>query len=324
MFCITCSFAPDDLFFPVIVTCALKGTWYVSLILLSIQTELCQYFRFLFSFFVFLSIFALPGCDDGISIPLAVSVIGFTSLQLVSFIHKFVLLLASARGTIREPNHTCVRELLLTGVAIYVVEVVWGAYCVAAVINQVSAAGTICERLHRPVTAYVVLVWINWLELALLALIYFSCLDRYKCFCCRAVCTLQFRCCRKVPSEGKVLQYDPELSIDANIKVTPSSRNISASQLSNITREKLCTCRRDGLNNSKNIALLDLSHAMEVLYHDIKVHYTALDRLSGWMLVQKYHTQLLRQDGGSLVTEELLQVSLLQYPQVLLSCLFSV
>lgn len=27
VFCITCSFAPDDLFFPVIVTAAIKGTW---------------------------------------------------------------------------------------------------------------------------------------------------------------------------------------------------------------------------------------------------------------------------------------------------------
>lgn len=27
VFCVTCSFAPDDLFFPVIITAAVKGTW---------------------------------------------------------------------------------------------------------------------------------------------------------------------------------------------------------------------------------------------------------------------------------------------------------
>ena len=27
LFCVTCSFAPDDLFFPVIITAAIKGTW---------------------------------------------------------------------------------------------------------------------------------------------------------------------------------------------------------------------------------------------------------------------------------------------------------
>ena len=93
------------------------------------------------------------------------------------------------------------------------------------------------------------------------------------------------------------------------MQISELHQSLSLSHLSSITREKLCTCRRDGLNNSKNIALLDLSHALEVLYHDMKVHYTALDRLSGWILLQKYHNQLLRRGETSVVTAELLQVS---------------
>lgn len=33
IFCVTCSFAPDDLFFPVILAAAIKGTWYVCIYL---------------------------------------------------------------------------------------------------------------------------------------------------------------------------------------------------------------------------------------------------------------------------------------------------
>ena len=255
-----------------------------------------------------LSIFARLDCSDGISIPLTVSVIGFSALQLLAFLHKIILLLCSTRGTIRQPNHRCVRELLLTGVAIYAVEVVWGLYSVVAVINQTMSANALCERLQNPVSAYVVIVWLNWLELAVLTLIYFSCLDRCRCFCCHAVCVLRWHCCGP-STRASTLRYDPQWSVDANIRVTPTSHSLSLSHLSSITREKLCTCRRDGLNNSKNIALLDLSHALEVLYHDMKVHYTALDRLSGWILLQKYHNQLLRRGETSVVTAELLQVS---------------
>ena len=233
------------------------------------------------------------------------SAIGFTCLQFLVFIHKIVLLLASTRGTIRDPSHKFVRELLLTGVVIYTVEVVWAVYSVVAVLTSVTDDGsTLCESLHRPITAYVVLVWLNWFELAVLALVYFSCLDRCKCFCCRAICSL--RCGKNVNSSPD--DVDSQWNVEANIRVVPTSRDISASHLCSVTREKLCTCRRDGLNNSKNVALLDLSHALEVLFRDMEVHYTALDRLSGWILVQKYHSQLLRRGDNSLATEELLRV----------------
>ncbi|CAI8007405.1 Diacylglycerol lipase-alpha [Geodia barretti] len=289
VFCVTCSFAPDDLFFPLVVTAAIKGTW------------------FLFSFAVCLNLFFQPGCTDGISAALAVSAIGFTCLQLLAFVHKLVLLLTSARGTIREPNHSCVRELLLTGVAIYVVEVVWAVYSVVAVLTRVIDGGTPCERLRRPIAAYVFLVWLNWLELAVLALVYCSCLDRCKCFFCHALCSLH---CRQNVTSQALPNSVGDWNVEANIRVLPTSRSISASHLCSIMREKLCTCRRDGLNNSKNVALLDLSHAMEVLFRDMEIHYTALDRLSGWILVQKYHSQLLRQGESSNVTEELLKATL--------------
>jgi hypothetical protein len=200
VFCVTCSFAPDDLFFPLVVTAAIKGTW------------------FIFSFAVCLNLFFQPGCADGISAALAVSAIGFTCLQLLAFVHKFVLLLTSARGTIREPNHTCVRELLLTGVAIYVVEVVWAVYSVVAVLTRVIDGGTPCERLRRPIAAYVILVWLNWLELAVLALVYFSCLDRCKCFFCHAVCSLH---CRQNVTSQAIPNGDGNWNVEANIRVLP-------------------------------------------------------------------------------------------------------
>ena len=59
---------------------------------------------------------------------------------------------------------------------------------------------------------------------------------------------------------------------------------------------------------------------MEVLFRDMEIHYTALDRLSGWILVQKYHSQLLRQGESSNVTEELLKVCC--YTQFCKSMLF--
>lgn len=263
------------------------------------------FLRFLFSFAVCLSVFFQPGCASGISTTLAVSVIGFACLQLLAFVHKLVLLLASARGSIREPSHACIRELLLTAVGIYVVELVWGVYSVVAVLNQITGDDTLCERLRDPVTAYVVLVWLNWLELSVLALVYFSCLDRCKCFCCRAVCSLRFH--SKHAASQTLSNNDSQWNVEANIRVIPTSSSISASHLCSLTREKICTCRRHGLNNSKNIAMLDLTHALEVLFRDMEVHYTALDRLSGWILVQKYHSQLLKR-GDSLVTEELLKV----------------
>lgn len=225
------------------------------------------------------------------------SVIGFTTLQFIALVHKLIVFVASTRGTIRRPNHRFMRELILIGVVVYGLEVIWAVYNVVAVILQ---ATTICTQLQTPVTAYVVIVWLNWLELALLALIYFSCLDRCKCFCCRAACR-----CRARSSFENV---DPQLNVNARSIVISTSHNIDMSHMCSITREKLCTCRRDGLNNSKNIALLDVSHAMEVLFRDIDTHYTALDRLAGWVLVQKYHTQLLRQGGSSVVTQELLEV----------------
>ena len=273
--------------------------------------------RFLFSFAVCLNLFFQPGCTDGISSALAVSAIGFTCLQLLAFVHKLVLLLTSARGTIREPNHSCVRELLLTGVAIYVVEVVWAVYSVVAVLTRVIDGGTPCERLRRPIAAYIFLVWLNWFELAVLALVYCSCLDRCKCFFCHALCSLH---CRQNVTSQALPNSVGDWNVEANIRVLPTSRSISASHLCSIMREKLCTCRRDGLNNSKNVALLDLSHAMEVLFRDMEIHYTALDRLSGWILVQKYHSQLLRQGESSNVTEELLKVCC--YTQFCKSMLF--
>jgi hypothetical protein len=289
VFCVTCSFAPDDLFFPVIITGAIKGTW------------------FFFAFAVCITIFARPGCSGGVPTALAVSVIGFAILQLLAFAHKLILLLVSARGTISKPKHKCVRELLLTGFGIYAFEVVWAAYSVVAVLLKDTMAGVDCEGLRQPFTAYVVLVWLNWLELALLALVYFSCLDRCNCFCCHAVCVVRCHCCENT-TEQVALANEHHSIVEAKIKVIPTSHSLSMSHLCGLFREKCCTCRRDGLNNSKNVALRDLTDALAVLYRDIEIHYTALDRLSGWMLVQKYHSQLLRQGKDSLVTQELLQV----------------
>lgn len=265
-------------------------------------------FRFFFSFAVCIAIFVQPDCSGRIPTVLAVSVAGFIFLQLVAFMHKLTLLVASARGTIREPKHKFVRELLLIGVAIYIMEVIWAVYSTVAVLERDTLENVSCEGFQKTFVTYVVLIWLNWLELALVALVYFSCLDRCKCFCCRAVCVLHCHCCKDPVISQETLTDDHHQNIEAKIKVTPTSHSLSASHLSSVFRDKICTCRRDGLNNSKNIALRDISHALEVLYHDIKTHYTVLDRLSGWMLVQKYHSQLLRQGNDNLVNDELLQV----------------
>ena len=236
------------------------------------------------------------------------SAAGFAFLQILAFVHKLILLVTSARGTIREPKHRFVRELLLIGVGIYAIEVVWAVYSVVAVLQKDTTAYLFCNELQKPFTAYVVLVWLNLLELALVALVYFSCLDRCKCFCCRAVCVLRCHCCENTSGQVQLKDIDPSSNMEASIKVIPTSHSLSTSQLCSVFRDKCCTCRRDGLNNSKNIALQDLSDALDILYRDIEVHYTVLDRLSGWMLVQKYHSQLMRQGKDSLVNQELLQV----------------
>ena len=275
--------------------------------------------RFLFSFAVCITIFARRGCDGGVPTALAVSVAGFALLQLLAFTHKLILLTASARGTLREPNHKFIRELLLLGSVIYCVEIGWAAYSTVAVLLSDTIAMVDCERFHAPFTTYVVLVWLNWLELVLVTLVYFSCLDRCKCFSCRAAFRVSCHCacCCKTADITQLQQQqqgqNSELGSDSNnvearIRVTATSHNLSPAFLSSLFREKCCSCRRGGLNNSKNVALRDLSDALEVLYGDIEVHYTALDRLAGWMLVQKYHSQLLGQGDDRLVTQELLQV----------------
>ena len=255
-----------------------------------------------------IAIFAQSSCDKGVSNILAVSIVGFVFLQLVAFLHKFIILIVSARGTIRDPKHAFVRELILIGVVLYVVELVWAVYSMVAVLDRSTVEKSFCNGNQKPFFVYVILVWSNWLELVILALIYFSCLDRCKCFFCRAVCAVQCNCFRDTQEPPP---NDHPLSVEARIKVTPTSHSLSASHLSSIIREKCCSCRQNGLNNSKNIALNDLSHALEVLYHDIEIHFTVLDRLSGWTLVQNYHTQLLRQGNDNLVIDELLQVSYL-------------
>ena len=272
--------------------------------------DFCLY-RFFFSFAVCVTIFTRPECSGGIPAVLAASVAGFSFLQLLALVHKLVLLVVSARGTIREPKHKFVRELLLIGAGIFVVEVLWAVYNTVAVLLRDTISRVDCEGFQKPFTTYVVLVWLNWLELVLLALVYFSCLDRCKCFCCRAVCVVHCHCacCDTTSTIGQVALTDKHHSnVEANIKVIPTSHSLSTAFLCSLFREKCCTCRRSGLNNSKNVALRDLSDALEVLYRDIEIHYTALDRLSGWMLVQKYHSQMLRQGKDSLVTQELVQV----------------
>lgn len=239
------------------------------------------------------------------------SVAGFTFLQLLAFAHKLILLAASMRGTIREPKHKFMRELVLIGASIYAGEVVWAFFNTVAVFLEETTSKLDCKEFQKPFTTYVVLVWLNWLELALLALVYFSCLDRCKCFCCRAVCVArcQCTCCDKtVSTEQVALNGKHHPNIEAMIKVTPTSHSLSTTHLCSLFREKCFTCRRSGLNNSKNVALQDMSDALEMLYRDIEIHYTALDRLSGWMLVQKYHSQILRQGNESIVTQELLEV----------------
>ena len=267
--------------------------------------------RLFFSFAVCIALFARPGCDGSIPSALAVSVAGFTFLQLLAFAHKLVLLVFSTRGTIREPKHGYMRELVLIGASIYIAEIVWACYSTVAVFVGETTSKLDCEEFRKPFTAYVVLVWLSWLELALLALVYFSCLDRCKCFCCRAVCVVHSRCtsCDKTAStEQVVLSGKDQPDVGAMIKVTPTSHSLSTSHLCSLFREKCFTCRRNGLNNSKNVALQDLSEGLEVLYRDIEIHYTALDRLAGLILVQKYHSQMLKQGNDSIVTRELLEV----------------
>lgn len=272
--------------------------YYVSMFIL---------FRFFFSFAVCIAIFALSGCDEGVPTLLSVSVAGFALLQLLAFLHKLVLFVASARGTIREPKHKFMRELLLIGAGIYAIEIMWAVYNMVAVLDNSTTSKVSCDDFQEPFKAYVVLVWLNWLELALVALVYFSCLDRCHFFCCHAVCVTQCHCCEDSTAVHQSLLNGSgrQLDVETAIKVIPTSHSLSTSYICSLFRAKCCTYRRDGLYNSKNIALRDISDALQVLYHDIKVHYTALDRLSGWMLVQKYHTQLGKE---SLVNLELLQV----------------
>ena len=232
---------------------------------------------------------------------LAVSVAGFTALQLVVFLHKLVLLGASARGTLRDPNHRCIRELLLIGGLAYCAEIAWAVFCTVTVLLDSSVSVLDCRAFRRPFYAFVVLVWLNWLELAAIVILYFSCLDRCNFFCCRAVCWVKRR--------SRPERYSSEeADFAAGIDIIPSSHSISTPFLSSFCREHCCTCRRDGLNNSRSIAIKDLSDGLDILFRDIVEHYTALDRLSGWVLVQKYHEQLLSKGREALVTKELQEV----------------
>lgn len=258
----------------------------------------------MFSLAICIAFFALATCQGEVSPLLAVSVAGFSALQLVVFLHKLVLLGASVRGTLSDPNHRCIRELLLVGGLAYCVEIVWAAFCTVVVLLDDTVSMLDCQAFRRPFYAFVVLVWLNWLELAAIALLYFSCLDRCNFFCCKAVCWVKRR-----SRPGQYSSSSEETDFAAGIDVVPSSHSISTAFLSSLCREHCCTCRRDGLNNSKSIAIRDLSDGLNILFRDIVEHYTALDRLSGWMLIQKYHEQLLSKGKEELVTRELHEVS---------------
>ena len=222
-----------------------------------------------------ISIYEQPNCDDRDVPPLlAASAIGFTVLQLVVLLSDVSLVIISARGTLANSHpRRNINYFVLLRLCIYVIEVGWEVFSTYVIVGGDVADNLDCIPFRKAAYVYSTVVLLQWLLLAIIAILFLGYLD--PCGCCCVVGLI------------KNLQFHDK-KINRNVRLF--NNKIDFAFWTSRLRAICCCYRRSGLNNSKKLALADVTRALGVVFSDFDAVFS--DKVSGMLLAFHYHRRL--------------------------------
>lgn len=220
--------------------------------------------------------------EEDIPAIIRVSLYFYVVLQVVALANEFVLLYFSTRGSLSNPlpRKNLVYFIYSRGV-VFLIEVLWSVYTLIVLVGERVTERLDCSSFRDAIFAHLVLVMLEVLLIAIVAVLFFGFLDPCGC-CCVSGLIKNLR------------KYDKELdkNLDeahAGLHGNEIDPNLLAGRLRALV---CCCCRRGGLNNSRRLAIADVTRALGLIFDDFEATFT--DKVSGFFLAYQYQKNLER------------------------------
>lgn len=156
-----CNFGTDDIFFPAVLSVAVRTTWFLFVL------ATCIY------------LFAHPSCK-AVSIPVifTVSIIGFVLLQAVIVLVEIVLVVVSSLGHISDGTaRERINWVMYLRLMVFAVEIAWEIFSTYVVVDKRINGAVDCSSYNTAEAIYTVFVFVNWAALAVLVALFCIFLD---------------------------------------------------------------------------------------------------------------------------------------------------
>ncbi len=278
-----CNFASDDFFFPALFSIATRLTWSAKLFVSMRRRDFFNatvYSTFRLCLAVAVVVYAnvQPDCEDSDGVPavLQVSATGFMTLHVLALACESLILFFAMRGSLSDSQpRRKITYVLLFRAVLYVVEVVWAAFCTYVVVDEDVAENIDCDSFRKAVLVFLVMVYSYWLLLALIALLFLGFLD--PCGCCCVAGAIK-----------NLKLYDGSINEDVRL----FNNRFNCSLWMSRFRAMFCCYRRNGLNGSKKLAIADVTRALGVIFSDFDATFS--DKISGMLLAYHYQRRLVQ------------------------------